>query len=51
MTARAHRRAPPIWTFNMVRGAANGSVSCCSSSAARASDTVDGASAATDPAV
>ena len=38
-------------TFNMVRGAPKGSVNCCSNSAARASDTVEGASAAIDPAV
>src|SRR6202000_1995675 len=47
----AQRRAPPILTLSMVRGAPNGSVSCCSNRAARASDTVDGASAARDPAV
>src|SRR6202522_1440284 len=47
----AHRRAPPILTFNMVRGAPNGNVSCCSKNAARASLTVDGPSAAMDPAV
>ena len=35
--------------MNIVLGARNGSVSCCSSSAARASDSVDGASAATIP--
>src|SRR6201995_2071956 len=47
----ATRRAPPIGTLNMVRGAANGRVSCCSTSAARASDHVEGANAAIDPTV
>src|ERR1700742_4811189 len=47
----AHRRAPPMGTLSMVRGAANGSVSCCSTSAARASDHVEGPNAATDPTV
>ncbi len=46
----ATRRAPPIGTLSMVRGAANGNVSCCSTSAARASDHVEGPYAATDPA-
>jgi hypothetical protein len=45
----ATRRAPPIGTLNIVRGAPYGSCSCCSSSAERASDSVEGASAATDP--
>ena len=43
----AHRRAPPMGTLNMVRGATKGSVSCCSSRAARASLTGE-PSAATD---
>ena len=47
----ATRRAPPIGTFNMVRGAPKGRVNCCSSNAARANASVDGASAATDPTV
>ena len=37
----AHRRAPPIGTLSMVRGARNGRVSCCSSSAARPRVTVE----------
>ena len=47
----ATRRAPPIGTLNIVLGARNGSVSCCSSSAALATDSVEGARAATDPTV
>jgi hypothetical protein len=47
----ATRRAPPIRTLNIVRGARKGRVSCCSSSAARASFSVDGANANADPAV
>ena len=45
----AARRAPPIGTLNIVLGARNGSVSCCSTSAALATDSADGASEATDP--
>src|SRR5215212_11662377 len=45
----ATRRAPPIGTLNIVLGARNGRVSCCSTSAARATDTVEGASEASDP--
>ena len=47
----ATRRAPPMGTFSMVFGAANGNVNCCSTSAARASDNVEGPNAATDPTV
>ena len=39
----AHRRAPPMGTLSMVRGARNGMVSCCSTSAARPSCTVEDA--------
>ena len=54
MRARGHdcaatRRAPPIGTLNIVLGARNGRVSCCSSSAARATDSADGANEATAP--
>src|SRR5690242_8721653 len=45
----ATRRAPPIGTLNMVLGARNGNVNCCSNSAALATESVDGASEATDP--
>src|SRR5881275_2971816 len=45
----ATRRAPPIGTLNTVLGARNGKVNCCSSSAARATDSADGASEARDP--
>src|SRR6185437_8697361 len=45
----ATRRAPPMGTLNIVLGARNGRVSCCSTSAALATDSVDGASEATEP--
>src|SRR4029453_10247456 len=45
----ATRRAPPIDTLNIVLGARNGRVNCCSTSAALATASVDGASDATDP--
>ncbi len=47
----ATRRAPPIGTLNIVLGARNGSVSCCSISAALATESVDGARAASEPTV
>ena len=37
----AQRRAPPIGTFNMVLGARNGNVSCCSRSAERAMPSIE----------
>ena len=49
MTVRLTRRAPPMGTLNIVLGARNGRVSCCSNSAALATESVDGASEATDP--
>src|SRR2546423_14491711 len=45
----ATRRAPPIGTLNTVLGARNGRVNCCSSRAALATDSVEGASETTDP--
>ena len=45
----ATRRAPPIGTLNIVFGARNGSVSCCSKSAALATESPEGASEAIDP--
>src|SRR6476661_1606895 len=45
----ATRRAPPIGTLNIVFGARNGRVNCCSNSAALATERVEGASEATDP--
>src|SRR2546423_14414556 len=45
----ATRRAPPIGTLNTVLCARNGRVNCCSSSAALATDRVEGASEASDP--
>src|SRR5262245_36833844 len=45
----ATRRAPPIGTLNIVLGARNGRVNCWSKSAALATESVDGASEATDP--
>src|SRR5262245_47725088 len=44
----AHRRAPPIGTLSIVRGARNGRVNCCCTSAARPRAIVDGAYRATD---